>query len=235
VSALFLLALHLHAIRLRHKAPTFPQYRPEATNQASKHGSRGGRRGNNDQPGGLQRQNTGPRDGNATPQQGRRGGAGRGQNPNKTAENTANGPAVAHRNDSKRSDAATAPAQEEHIPVNDFNAQEVRAGLKNTSEVKPAIYKLAEKVAPAARSGSPWASKRTYPTTLTTSVLSNGAYSEHDRKWQRFLRRTSQAGSTASAEWRDHNGRLIRGSWKPGACQAFERCIRYPAFFIRST
>ena len=124
-------------------------------------GSRGGRRGNNDQQGGLQRQNTGPRDGNTAPQQGRRGGAGRGQNPNKPTENTTNGPAVTNRNESKRSDAAAAPAQEEHIPVNDFNAQEVRVGLKNTSEVKPAIYKPAEKAAPAARSGSPWASKRT--------------------------------------------------------------------------
>jgi hypothetical protein len=123
--------------------------------------SRGGRRGNNDQQSGLQRQNTGPRDGNTTPQQGRRGGAGRGQNPNKPTENTTNGPALISRNDSKRSDAAAAPAQEEHIPVNDFNAQEVRVGLKNTSEVKPAIYKPAEKAAPAARSGSPWASKRT--------------------------------------------------------------------------
>lgn len=68
---------------------------------------------------------------------------------------------MTNRNDSKRSDAAAAPAQEEHIPVNDFNAQEVRVGLKNTSEVKPAAYQPVEKAAPAARSGSPWASKRT--------------------------------------------------------------------------
>ena len=67
---------------------------------------------------------------------------------------------MTNRNDPKRSDAAAAPAQEEHIPVNDFNAQEVRVGLKNASEVKPAIYKAAEKAAPVARSGSPWATKR---------------------------------------------------------------------------
>jgi hypothetical protein len=126
---------------------------------------RGGRRGNNDQQGGLQRQNTGPRDGNTTPQQGRRGGAGRGQNQSKQTENAPNGPAVTTRNELKRSDLAAPVPQEEHIPVNDFNTQEVRAGLKNTSEVKPAVYKPAEKAAPVARSGSPWASKRTcsYP------------------------------------------------------------------------
>ena len=152
------LIIHLHAIR--HSQPATFSNMTRGTN-STKHGSRGGRRGNNDQQSGLQRQNTGPRDGNTTPQQGRRGGAGRGQNPNKPTENTTNGPALISRNDSKRSDAAAAPAQEEHIPVNDFNAQEVRVGLKNTSEVKPAIYKPAEKATPAARSGSPWASKRT--------------------------------------------------------------------------
>jgi hypothetical protein len=121
---------------------------------------RGGRRGNNDQQGGVQRQNTGPRDGNTTPQQGRRGGAGRGQIQTKQTENTPNGPAVISRNESKRSDTAAAVPQEEHIPVNDFNSQEIRSGLKNTPEVKPAVYKPAEKTAPVARSGSPWASKR---------------------------------------------------------------------------
>src|SRR2546423_2395930 len=123
---------------------------------------RGGRKGNNDQQGGLQRSNTGPREGNTAPQQGRRGGAGRSQNQTKLADNTVNGPAATNRNEANRSDTTAALPQEDHIPVNDFNAQEVRAALKNHSEIKPAVYKAAEKPAPAARSGSPWASKRTY-------------------------------------------------------------------------
>jgi hypothetical protein len=123
---------------------------------------RGGRRGNVDHPGGLQRQNTGPRDGNTAPQQGRRGGAGRGHNQAKYTENTPNGPAPTNRTESKRSETAPLVPQEEHTPVNDFNAQEVRAGLRNTSDVKPAVYKPPEKAAPVARSGSPWASKRMY-------------------------------------------------------------------------
>jgi hypothetical protein len=132
------------------------------TNSKKRGSYRGGRRGNNDQQGGLQRQNTGPRDGNTTLQQGRRGGGGRGQNLAKQTENIPNSPTVTNRTESKRSDTTVAVPQEEHIPVNDFNAQEVRAGLKNTAEVKPTVYKSAGKATPLARSGSPWASKRTY-------------------------------------------------------------------------
>ena len=121
---------------------------------------RGGRRVNDpDRQPGPQRQNTGPRDANTTPQQGRRGGAGRGQNQNRQADHVSNGSLPANRNDSRRTETAVAVPQEEHVPVNDFNAQEVRAGLKNQSEVKPQVYKPAEKVTPIARSGGPWASK----------------------------------------------------------------------------
>lgn len=102
-----------------------------------KRGSRGGRRGNNDNHPGLQRQNTGPRDGPSTPQQGRRGGAGRGQNQGKQAEIIPNG-----RTDVKRAaDTATAAPSEEHVPVNQFNAQEVRNALRMSSGVKPTLYK----------------------------------------------------------------------------------------------
>jgi len=132
-----------------------------ATADGKKRGShRGGRRGNVDHPGGLQRQNTGPRDVNTTAQQGRRGAAGRGQNQAKQTDNTPNGPTGPSRTESKRPETTAVVPQEEHIPVNDFNAQEVRAGLRNTSDVKPAAYKLPEKTAPVARSGSPWGSKR---------------------------------------------------------------------------
>lgn len=143
-------------------------HRPSATQigkgtNGKQHSShRGGRRGNADQQGGLQRQNTGPRDGNTTPQQSRRGGVGRGLPQAKHPENSPNGPPVTNRTESKRPDTAAGVAQEEHIPVNDFNAQELRAGLKKASEVKPAVYKAVEKAAPPVRSGSPWASKRMY-------------------------------------------------------------------------
>ena len=80
----------------------------------------------------------------------------------KQTENTANGPAVMNRSEAKRPDPAPVVPQEEHVPVGDFNAQEVRAGLKTTSEVKPAVYKPVDKATPATRSGSPWASKRMY-------------------------------------------------------------------------
>jgi hypothetical protein len=142
--------------------PSISSQMAKDTNGKKRGSYRGGRKGNNDQQGGLQRQNTGPRDFNTTPQQTRRGGAGRGPNQTKQTENTPNGPAVTSRNESKRSDPVAAVPQEEHIPVSDFNAQEVRAGLKNTSDVKPTVYKPAEKNASVARSGSPWASKRTY-------------------------------------------------------------------------
>ena len=66
-----------------------------------------------------------------------------------------------NRSEAKRPDPAPVVPQEEHVPVGEFNEQEVRAGLKNTSDVKPAVYKPMDKATPAARSGSPWASKRT--------------------------------------------------------------------------
>ncbi len=144
-------------------------------NDKNRGSHRGGRRGNNEQQSGLQRQNTGPRDGNSTPQQGRRGGAGKGQNQNKQAENTSNGPAAANRNEMKRAEPPAAVPQEEHIPVNSFNADEIRAGMKMNSEVKLMMYKPEQKATPATRSGSPWASKRMvyYPRSQCTVSLTS--------------------------------------------------------------
>ena len=139
---------------------TTPAKMTRGANSKKRGSYRGGRRGNNEQQPGLQRQNTGPRDGNSTPQQGRRGGGGRGQNQNKQVENTSNGPPSASRNDAKRTEPSVAVPQEEHIPVNGFNAEEIRAGMKMSSEVKPTVYKPEQKATPASRSGSPWASKR---------------------------------------------------------------------------
>ena len=45
------------------------------------------------------------------------------------------------------------------MPVNEFNAQEVKEGLKAISEPKPAIYKPTEKVQNT-RAAGPWGSKR---------------------------------------------------------------------------
>lgn len=188
----------------------------QRTNTKKRGSNRGGRRGNNDQQSGLQRQNTGPRDGTLTSQQGRRGGVGRGQNQNKQAEVAPNGPAPANRNDVKGPEPAVAVPQEEHVPVNNFNAQEVRASLKMTSEVKTTIYKPAEKATPAARSGSPWASKRKKYCSPTSDTSLTGN-SERDRKWQRLLPRAPKANHSTSAKWRDNARRVtlcIRASQK---------------------
>lgn len=129
---------------------------PAATD--SKKTRRGGRKGNDSQPG-QQRSTVGARDGNANTQQTRRGGAGKAQNQTKQSENVTNGPTATNRSDSKRTETSPEHVVEEHIPVNNFNSQDVRENLKGNSGVKAAIYKPVDKPAPA-RSASPWASKR---------------------------------------------------------------------------
>ena len=49
--------------------------------------------------------------------------------------------------------------QEEHIPVNGFNAEEIRAGMKMFYEVEPMIYKPAKKSAPTASLEPSWATE----------------------------------------------------------------------------
>ena len=119
----------------------------------------GGRHNDQDRQSIQQRQSATLRDGakgNAQ-QSGRRAAGGRGQNQNKQVDNAPNGPSSTPSN---RIEATPAPPQEDHVPLNSFNAQEVKAALRQLPEPKPVIFKPTEKAPQTSRSGAPWASKR---------------------------------------------------------------------------
>ena len=126
----------------------------------------GGRHNDQDRQTTQQRQNSGPRDGGKgnAQQSGRRGAGGRGQNQNKQVENAPNGPTSTPSN---RNEATPAPPQEDHVPLNNFNAQEVKAALRQLPEPKPVVFKATEKAPQTSRSGAPWASKRESPNFLS--------------------------------------------------------------------
>lgn len=61
--------------------------------------------------------------------------------------------------------------QENHIPVNSYNAQEVEEALKATPNAKSTFYRLAPSSAEMPKTQGPWASKRNDSTPVNLATL----------------------------------------------------------------
>jgi len=103
-------------------------------------------------------------------------------------------------NGPSRAEAAAASLDDQHKPVNGFNAAEVKASLSR--ETAPQVYRPAE-AAGAGRGGGAWGSKRAYMLQLTVDgcEMDLTGYSDLHGEQPAVLRATREAGRCYGERW----------------------------------